>query len=154
MDDIRFGIKRTDTPAWGPAETASIHINGRDLVDLAREAELPSAVRDGQRQLAGSYVGLPVEAVFPPSRRLLGEPEARYDDWGAGSPFSAAAAVTSAAGRFRQGSRPRTTSWSGTTLRNRTGPGGDTTRWGRSPSTESNTKPRSGKTRDPRPSKG
>ena len=49
-------------------------------MDLAKEAELPFAVRDGDPRLAGDYVGLPAEAVFFPSRRLLGEPDERYDD--------------------------------------------------------------------------
>ncbi len=82
MDAIRFRIERTDTPAWGPVDAVSIFINDRNLVDLAREAEFPSAAREGKPRLAGNYIGLPAEAVFLPSRRFLGFPEGCYDDWG------------------------------------------------------------------------
>ena len=81
MDAIRFEVRRTDTPAWGPVEVADAFINERNLVDLARKVELPFATRDGRPHGAGSYVALPVEAVFLPTRRLLGEPEERWDDW-------------------------------------------------------------------------
>jgi hypothetical protein len=35
-----------------------ITVNGTDLVELARQAELPSAQADGEEELAGTYVGL------------------------------------------------------------------------------------------------
>ncbi|QIN82350.1 hypothetical protein GBA63_06555 [Rubrobacter tropicus] len=81
MDTIRFEVDRTDTPAWGPIDTVDIFVNGRSLLDLVREVELPFATRDGRPDRAGSYVGLPAEAIFMPSRRLLGVPDDRYDDW-------------------------------------------------------------------------
>jgi hypothetical protein len=81
MDGIRFETVRTDTSARASVETVSVFVNGRDLVHLAKEAELPFAVRGGNPRLAGQYIGLPAEAVFSPSRRLLGEPDERYDDW-------------------------------------------------------------------------
>lgn len=79
MDEIRFGLERIDTPAYGPIEAVSIFINGRDLLERAREVELPFAVRDGHPDLAGGYIGLPVGSVFWPSRRLMGKPDERYD---------------------------------------------------------------------------
>ena len=83
MDSIRFEIESTDYPAWGPVDAVGIFINGRDLVDLARKTELPSAAREGKPDLAGAYSWLPAEAVRAPSRRLLGDPDWRYDS-GAG----------------------------------------------------------------------
>ena len=79
MDTVSFRIERTDTPAWGIIDAANIFVNGRNLVDMVREVELPFAAREGNPHLAGDYVGLPVEAVLFPSRRLLGEPETYYD---------------------------------------------------------------------------
>lgn len=79
MDTVGFRIERTDTPAWGFIDTVDILINGRSLVDAAREVELPFAAGEGRPRLAGKYVGLPLEAILFPSRRLLGEPETYYD---------------------------------------------------------------------------
>jgi len=50
------------------------HVNGVPLPDLVREAELPSARREGKPDLAGSYAGLPLDEVSWPSRHFLGEP--------------------------------------------------------------------------------
>lgn len=82
MDTLHLEIGQRDDPAEGIVDAVRIVINGRSLVDLAREVELPFAARDGNPDRAGSYVGLPAEAIFSPSRRLLGVPEDRYDDWG------------------------------------------------------------------------
>jgi hypothetical protein len=49
-------------------------VNGRDLIDLAREAERPLAQADGQPELAGSYRGLWPLVVLPPAAHLLGQP--------------------------------------------------------------------------------
>ncbi len=79
MDEIRLEIGERDDPAEGTVETVVIFVNERDLREIASEVELPFAARDGRPELAGDYVGLPPEAVFSPSRRLLGRPEGRYD---------------------------------------------------------------------------
>ncbi len=84
MDLIRFEIERTEYPAWGPVDAVGIFINGRDLVDLTREIEIPSADRAGNPHLAGDYAWLPAKTIFPPSRRLMGEPDWRYDTGGGG----------------------------------------------------------------------
>jgi hypothetical protein len=61
-----------------------ILVNGRDLADLAREAELPFARREGAESIAGAYCGLPPGSdICPPSRHFLGEPSSalyRYGD--------------------------------------------------------------------------
>ncbi len=79
MDTIRFEVGERDDPATGLADAVDIFVNGRNLVDILKEAELPSATREGEPDLAGSYAGLPPEAVFLPSPRLLGEPTTYYD---------------------------------------------------------------------------
>jgi hypothetical protein len=80
MDEIRFEIGERDDPAHGMVEAVVIFVNDRDLTGIAREVELPFAARDGRPELAGDYAGLPPEAVFLPSQRLLGRPEERYND--------------------------------------------------------------------------
>ena len=51
------------------------HINGRSLIDLAREVETPSAAQEGKPELAGSYDGLMAdERIAWPSAHFLGEP--------------------------------------------------------------------------------
>ena len=82
MDTLRLETGERVDPAEGLVDAVDIIINDRNLLDLARGAELPFASRDGRPHSAGSYVGLPVEAVFVPSRRLLGKPEDGWDDWG------------------------------------------------------------------------
>jgi hypothetical protein len=39
-------------------EEVRIRVDGRDLVDVVREIELPQATADGQPQIAGTYRGL------------------------------------------------------------------------------------------------
>ena len=80
MDTIRLRVvEGLDFPI-GRADETRIFVNGRDLTDVIREIELPFARREGKPDLAGDYAGLPPEAVFFPSRRLLGRPEERYAD--------------------------------------------------------------------------
>lgn len=81
MDTLHLEVGQRDDPSAGIVDAVRIVINGRSLLDLAREVELPFATRDGNPDRAGSYVGLPTEAIFMPSRRLLGEPEDGWDDW-------------------------------------------------------------------------
>ena len=81
MNALRLEIGGRDDPVGGIVDAVEVIVDGRNLVDLAREVELPFAARDRNHQLAGDYVGLPPEAVYAPSRRLLGEPEDSWDDW-------------------------------------------------------------------------
>lgn len=72
MDTIAF-LKR-------PYESGSrdggvrILVNGRDLAELVRAVELPFARGEGEESIAGTYCGLPLGDVSPPSRHFLGEP--------------------------------------------------------------------------------
>ena len=79
MDVLRLGTSEREDPAAGIVDAVEISVNGRDLRDLVAEAELPFARREVKPRLAGSYVGLPPEEMFLPSRRLLGEPGTYYD---------------------------------------------------------------------------
>ena len=79
MDTIRFEIGKRDDPANGLVDAVNILVNGRNLVDIVREVELPIRVREGKPHLADRYVGLPPEEIFLPSPRLLGEPTTYYD---------------------------------------------------------------------------
>jgi hypothetical protein len=58
MDEVTFEL----APAGGDYDDEltqiKITVNGTDLVELARQAELPSAQADGEEELAGTYVGL------------------------------------------------------------------------------------------------
>ena len=79
VDTLRLEIGKRDDPVDGAVDAVSVFVNGRNLVDILREVEMPFAVREGKPALAGSYVGLPPEDVFLPSPRLLGEPTTYYD---------------------------------------------------------------------------
>jgi hypothetical protein len=61
-------------------DEAVITINGRELLDIVREAEVPFAEAEGHADVAGAYRGLPVDLAFLPSRHLLGQPDALYSD--------------------------------------------------------------------------
>jgi len=79
VDTLHFEIGKREDPAAGLIDAVGIFINDHNLVDTVRKVELPFASRDGRPHRAGSYVGLPPEEMFHPSRRLLGEPETYYD---------------------------------------------------------------------------
>jgi hypothetical protein len=79
VDTLRFEIGEREDPADGIVDAVNVFVNGRNLVDILREVELPFVAREGNLQLAGSYVGLRPEEVFLPSHRLLGEPTTCYD---------------------------------------------------------------------------
>ncbi|HEX8218838.1 MAG TPA: hypothetical protein VF914_06455 [Chloroflexia bacterium] len=63
-----------DDGSGGQAEETVILVNGRDLVDILREYELPMAAGEGSPDIAGGYMGLPPEDVLLPSRHFFGEP--------------------------------------------------------------------------------
>jgi hypothetical protein len=82
MDTLRLKVGKREDPADGLVDAVNVFVNGRDLMEIARETEFPFATRDGKPDLAGNYVGLRPEEVLLPSRRLLGEPETYYDSDG------------------------------------------------------------------------
>ncbi len=82
MDTLRLEIGERGDPADGIVDAVNVLVNGRNLVDILREVESPFATREGKPDLAGSYVGLPPEDIFLPSRRLLGDSATYYDSPG------------------------------------------------------------------------
>ena len=74
MDSIAFTVPKDK------ATGVQIIINGRDLIEIVRDIELPFATREGSPQIAGAYSGLPSHRVFSPSRHFLGEPDPIYAD--------------------------------------------------------------------------
>jgi len=61
-------------------EIVSIFVNGRNLIDILKEVEMPFARQEGSPDIAGGYAGLRPEEIFFPSRRLLDEPETCSSD--------------------------------------------------------------------------
>jgi hypothetical protein len=76
---LEIGNREVDVPVSGTVDRVEVFVNGRNMVDILREVELPFAAREGKPNLAGDYIGLPPEDVFLPSPRLLGEPATHYD---------------------------------------------------------------------------
>jgi hypothetical protein len=63
-------------------DPVSIYINGRDLVDILREVELPFATREGHPVIAGSYIGFSAKRLMLPSLHLFGRPRLSWGDSG------------------------------------------------------------------------
>lgn len=80
MDEIELKISSRLDIFDELADEVDIFVNGENLRDLARRVESPFATEEGDPRRAGGYAGLPPEAVFAPSERLLGKPSAPYDD--------------------------------------------------------------------------
>lgn len=57
-----------------------IFINGRELLEMVREFELPLASREGHPKLAGEYAYFGPMFVFLPARHFLGEPVNEWTD--------------------------------------------------------------------------
>ncbi len=80
MDTIRFEVKHADEPAIfqngrNRTEELAILINGRDLIDLLREVELPFAIREDYPPMAGDYRGVSPDDLFEDAGALLGDPK-------------------------------------------------------------------------------
>jgi hypothetical protein len=75
VDRVEFRT-RYEALAEGPTTTAVVvpYVNGEALPEMLRRIEAPSARRDGDVHLAGSYAGLPDDGIRWPSRHYLGEP--------------------------------------------------------------------------------
>ena len=57
-----------------------IIINGRELIEIVRDIELPFATREGHADLAGAYSYFGPAITFLPSRHFLGEPVHSFAD--------------------------------------------------------------------------
>jgi len=58
MDEVRFELAPAGGNYADELTQIRIEVNGTDLVELVRQAELPSAQADDEEELAGTYVGL------------------------------------------------------------------------------------------------
>jgi hypothetical protein len=58
MDEVTFELAPAGGGYADDLTQIRIEVNGSDLVDLVRQAELPSARADEEEELAGTYVGL------------------------------------------------------------------------------------------------
>jgi hypothetical protein len=58
MDEVSFALAPAGGDYADDLTQIRIEVNGTDLVDLVRQAELPSAQADDEEELAGTYVGL------------------------------------------------------------------------------------------------
>ncbi|HEX2204573.1 MAG TPA: GNAT family N-acetyltransferase [Longimicrobium sp.] len=78
VNEVRFQkvVRRGGiAPEW---EALEIWVDGRPLRKWARDAELHSALAEGNPQVAGLYAGLPPEQVLPPSAHFLGSRESSF----------------------------------------------------------------------------
>jgi hypothetical protein len=77
MNEIRFDIQASE---YG--DVVIPKIDGRSLLSILREVELPFAETEGHASIAGQYAGIPKTVVAPPSDHLLGHssPEYRWSD--------------------------------------------------------------------------
>jgi hypothetical protein len=66
MDVIILSVNPADIhSSWMP-NIVDIFINGKNLIDIVREVELPSAIEEGSSEIAGHYMGLqPSELLNP-----------------------------------------------------------------------------------------
>jgi hypothetical protein len=58
MDQVSFELAPAGADYDDELSQIKITVNGTELPELVREAELPSARADGEEELAGTYVGL------------------------------------------------------------------------------------------------
>ena len=79
MDALEFRLVPPAEHAWEPdSPDLVILVNGRELIDLIHEVELPFARAEGSPGIAGGYAWLPARLVLPPARHFLGEPVPLY----------------------------------------------------------------------------
>jgi hypothetical protein len=77
MDAVRFELAPAGGDYADELSQIRIEVNGTDLVELVRQAELPSAQADDEGELAGTYVGLvPGYIRIDLASQFLGSPGA------------------------------------------------------------------------------
>lgn len=68
----QFAVSLSPPNEFG-TRAAVISIDGRSLLDVVRDLEIPIATANGEAELAGTYSYLNSHSVMPPSRHLFGE---------------------------------------------------------------------------------
>jgi hypothetical protein len=77
MDAVSFELAPAGGDYADELSQIRIEVNGTDLVELVRQAELPSAQADDEGELAGTYVGLvPGYIRIDLASQFLGSPGA------------------------------------------------------------------------------
>ena len=74
MDTIAF------VDEGNPDIGVRIIINGRELIQMVRDIELPFATREGHPGIAGDYSYFGPLFVFSPARHFYGEPAQEWTD--------------------------------------------------------------------------
>ncbi|MEP7037866.1 MAG: hypothetical protein ABI891_05950 [Acidobacteriota bacterium] len=74
MNEIRFDIQHGE---FGDLIVPTI--DGRSLVNILKEIELPFCKKEGTLKIAGKYGGLPISLVRLPSKHYYGEESQRTD---------------------------------------------------------------------------
>jgi len=68
MNEIRFDIQHSD---YGNIVVPVI--DGKSLISILKEFELPLAKKEGSPSISGAYDGIPISILRPPSKYLYGE---------------------------------------------------------------------------------
>ena len=63
FDELELRPGRFKSYGFGEYSVMEVEINGRSLKEILKEVEYPDALRDGQPELAGRYVGIPLKYV-------------------------------------------------------------------------------------------
>lgn len=79
MDEINFEISQVDFEGK-KIKVVDILINGRNLIEIIREVELPFAVAEGHQEIAGGYMGLWFNEYPNLLEELLSKPEISGSD--------------------------------------------------------------------------
>lgn len=73
MNEIRFDIQHSEF-----GNLVVPFINGKSLISILKEIELPFAKKEGTPRIAGAYNGISKDVVKLPSQHLFGEPKQLY----------------------------------------------------------------------------
>ena len=74
MNEIRFDIQNSE---FGNLVVPLI--DGKSLISILKDVELPFAKKEGSSKIAGAYDGLPISQVRPPSKYYYGGESQRLD---------------------------------------------------------------------------
>lgn len=78
MDHIEFHVEQASDSIDHPYDGVTILVNGQRLEDLARTVELPYALAENKRDLAGDYAPLGLADIGSDPTHFLGHPAATW----------------------------------------------------------------------------
>ena len=73
MNEITFDIRHTEF-----GEVVVPEIDGRSLISIIRDVEMPFAKCESHPDIAGAYIGIPKNIAAPPSEHLVGKSTVEY----------------------------------------------------------------------------